>query len=222
VLARSATPCSIRLLCVLLFLLLGLAVLLLLPFLFWGELFTLWFSGEAGLAWLRSWGAWGWLAVLALLVADLFLPLPSTAVMSGAGYLYGAWLGGLLSACGSFLSGLLAYGLCRRFGRALAARLAGADELARGEALFQRQGAWIVALSRWLPLLPEVVSCLAGLARMRFGVFALALACGSIPVGFAFAAIGATGHERPQLALALSAIVPVLLWLVMRRFIARS
>jgi uncharacterized membrane protein YdjX (TVP38/TMEM64 family) len=199
-----------------------LAVLILLPFLFWGDAFTQWFSGDAGTAWLRSWGAWSWLAVLVLLVGDLFLPVPATPVMSAAGYLFGFWFGGLLSATGSFLSGLLAYGLCRKFGRRAAARLAGEAELARGEAIFARRGAWLVALSRWLPLMPEVVSCLAGLARMPFGVFALALACGCLPMGFAYAAIGAAGHDRPGLALGLSAAVPVVLWLIVQRVFFRS
>jgi uncharacterized membrane protein YdjX (TVP38/TMEM64 family) len=198
---------------------LGLAVALLLPFLFWGELFTQWFTGAEGLMWLQSWGRWTWAAVLVLLVGDLFLPVPATPMMSAAGYLYGVWLGGLLSATGSFLSGLLAYGLCRRFGRAAAARLAGDAELARGEALFQERGAWLVALSRWLPLLPEVVACLAGLARMRFAVFTAALACGSVPLGFTYAAIGAAGQDHPRLALALSAVVPAMLWLLVRRYI---
>ena len=200
----------------------GLAVLILLPFLLWGEAFTQWFSGDAGLVWLRSWGHWSWIAVLALLIGDLFLPIPATPVMSAAGYLYGVWIGGLLSATGSFFSGLLAYGLCRRFGRTAAARLAGDADFARGEALFQRNGAWLVALSRWLPLMPEVVSCLAGLARLRFGVFALALACGCLPMGFTYAAIGAAGHDRPGLAMALSAAVPVVLWLLVQRVFFRK
>jgi uncharacterized membrane protein YdjX (TVP38/TMEM64 family) len=198
---------------------LGLAVALLLPFLVWGELFVQWFTGAEGLVWLQSWGGWAWAAVLALLIGDLFLPVPATPIMSAAGYLYGVGLGGLLSAAGSFLSGLLAYGLSRKFGRPAAARLAGEAELARGEALFQQRGAWVVALSRWLPLLPEVVACLAGLARMRFAVFAAALACGSVPLGFTYAAIGAAGQDHPRLALALSAIVPAMLWLLVRRHI---
>jgi uncharacterized membrane protein YdjX (TVP38/TMEM64 family) len=42
--------------------------------------------------------------------------------------------------------------------------------------------------------------------------FSIALACGSVPLGFAFAAIGAAGTEDVGLALALSALVPALLY----------
>jgi uncharacterized membrane protein YdjX (TVP38/TMEM64 family) len=73
-----------------------------------------------------------------------------------------------------------------------------------------------VALSRWLPVFPEVIACMAGLARMPLSTFLIALLCGSAPLGFAFASIGHAGVEHPVLALALSALAPPLLWLVVQ------
>ncbi|MHA3773026.1 TVP38/TMEM64 family protein [Verrucomicrobiota bacterium sgz303538] len=191
---------------------LGLAILFLIPFLIWGEHFEQWFTGDAAIQWVRSWGAWGWLAVITLLCADLVLPLPATGVMSAAGFLYGTLVGGAISALGSFFSGMLAYGLCRAFGRGIAEKLAGKDDLARSDTLFRRRGAWIVALSRWLPLLPEVIACLAGLTRMPLRPFTIALACGSVPLGFVYSAIGAAGQSHPGLALGLSVVVPAILY----------
>jgi uncharacterized membrane protein YdjX (TVP38/TMEM64 family) len=193
-----------------------LAVVLCLPFVFWGGQFERWFTGDAAVQWLRDRGPWGWLATIALLLGDLVLPVPSTGVMSAAGFLYGAGVGGALSATGSYLAGLLAYGLARWFGQKAAARLASADDLAGNASLFQRYGPWLIALSRALPLLPEVSCCLAGLAPMRFGTFALALGCGCVPVGFAYAAIGAAGQASPALAIGLSIAVPAALWFVVR------
>ncbi len=193
-----------------------LAVVLCIPFFIWGDHFMHWFTGDAAIQWIRGWGAWGWLAVIGLLVSDLFLPIPATPVMSAAGYLYGTFVGGLVSAVGSFAAGMGGYGLCRAFGRGLALKLAGENELRQHETLFQRSGPWLVAASRWMPLLPEVISCLAGLTRMPLRVFALSLACGSIPMGFVYAAIGAAGQDNPKLALALSLFVPPVLWLAVR------
>lgn len=206
----------------LLWIALTVAVALLVPFLFWGEMFTAWFTGDAAIQWIRSWGMLGGVAVIVLLMADLFLPLPATGVMSAAGYLYGAVVGGLISATGSFLSGILAYGLCRALGHGIAERLAGAEDLKKSEALFRRRGAWLVALSRWLPLLPEVIACLAGVSRMPLRTFAVALACGSVPLGFVYAAIGAAGQERPALALGLSVLVPALLWAIVQPLLSRA
>jgi len=196
-----------------------LAILLCLPFVFWGEEFMQWFTGDAAIRWIRSWGPWGWFAVVALLVSDLFLPIPATPVMSAAGFIYGTALGGLLSAAGSFASGMAGYGLCRSFGRGIALRLAGEREIGEHETLFQRSGPWLVAASRWLPLLPEVISCLAGLTRMPVRIFAVSLACGALPMGFVYAAIGAAGRDNPRLALLLSVAVPPVLWLLARRWI---
>ena len=196
-----------------------LTAVLCLPFVFWGSRFEAWFTGDAAVRWLRELGPWGWLGGVGLLVSDLFLPVPATAVMSALGFVHGPWVGGTMSAAGSFLAGALAYGLTRWIGPRWAARLAGEEELRKYEALFARSGAWIVALSRWLPLLPEVVACLAGLSRMPARVFFVALACGSVPLGFVFAAIGAAGQSRPALALTLSIVIPALLIVAGRRWL---
>jgi uncharacterized membrane protein YdjX (TVP38/TMEM64 family) len=74
-----------------------------------------------------------------------------------------------------------------------------------------------VALSRWLPLLPEVIACLAGLTRMPLRTFTLSLAVGSVPMGFVYAAIGAAGQSRPGLALSLSIIVPAVMYLAVHK-----
>ena len=119
------------------------------------------------------------------------------------------------------VAGLLAYGLSRWLGRPIALRLAGADALESGEKLFADGGAWLVAGSRCIPILPEAIACLAGLHRMPFRTFVFALLCGGVPTGFLFAAIGALGQTEPAWALGLSVIVPVLLWLVARRWLRR-
>jgi uncharacterized membrane protein YdjX (TVP38/TMEM64 family) len=150
-------------------------------------------------------------------VLDLFLPVLATAVMSALGYVYGWLLGGMLSSLGSIGAGLLAYGLCCRMGRRAALRLAGEKGLAEGERLFQGEpGGWIVAISRWMPVLPEVVACLAGLSRMPLRRFVPALCAGSVPMGFVYAWIGARGVEHPGLALAVSALLPPVIWLMVR------
>jgi len=200
----------------LLWIFIGLAILVLIPFLIWGEGFERAFSQAGATEWLRRYGDWAWAAGIALLMLDLVLPIPATAVMAALGYIYGPLAGGLLAAAGSILSGTLGYGLCRLLGRGAARRILGAAELERGERLFARVGGWLVVLSRWLPVFPEVIACMAGLTRMPARAFLTALACGSLPLGFAFAAVGHAGIERPALAIALSALLPPVLWLLVQ------
>jgi uncharacterized membrane protein YdjX (TVP38/TMEM64 family) len=188
------------------------------PWLIWGEAFERSFSLAGTLAWLRELGPWAAAAGVGLLVADIALPIPSTIVMSALGATYGFWVGGLLSILGSMLAGLTAYGLARWAGRPAAIWIAGEDSLVRTEELFARGGAWLVLTSRWLPILPEAVACLAGLARMPFRTFFWALMVGSVPLGLTFAWVGTLTEDREGLALALSAGLPIGAWLLSQRW----
>lgn len=192
---------------------------ILIPFAIWGEEFDMVFSLDGAQIWISQHGSWAWLAGILLLVSDIVLPVPSTIVMSALGLMYGWLVGGLLASAGSFLAGLTAYFACRWLGRPAALWLAGEDSLRRGEELFARRGGWLVALSRWMPVLPEAIACLAGLVKMNLRTYLTSLACGSLPVGFAFAAIGALGKTSPGVAMALSAAVPILLWFGAQRWL---
>ena len=200
----------------------GLVLLVGVPFFFWGDLLKHMFAGDGAVRWLSEHGAFAWLAAIGLLIADLAMPIPTTAVIAALGMVYGPVVGGIIGAVGSVISGLVGYGLCRQFGRPFALWLNGHQALDHGERLFQRVGGWMVALSRWLPVMSEVIACLAGLSRMRFKVFAVALLCGSVPLGFVFSTIGHLGVERPILTMALSMALPLALWFSVRRLFTDS
>lgn len=203
----------------LLWLFLVLACIVLATFAIWGDAWESRFTVDGSVAWLRGHGRWAWLAAVALLAADLVLPVPSTVVFTALGILYGPWLGGLIGTAGYGAGGAIAYAVCRGFGKGMALRLLGARDYRRGHALFRKSGGWIVVVSRWLPVLPEVISCIAGLTRMPCGRFFGALLCGSAPVAFAFATLGHAGKHQPLLALAASAVIAPLLWLASSRWI---
>ena len=93
---------------------LGLALVVILPFLIWGGDFERALSAEAATSWLQH---YGWAAGIALLVSDLFLPIPATTVMTALGLVYGALMGGLIGAVGSVLAGTAGCLLCRALGR---------------------------------------------------------------------------------------------------------
>ncbi|RYD23915.1 MAG: DedA family protein [Verrucomicrobiaceae bacterium] len=192
---------------------LGLAILVLGSWMIWGGGWESHFSFEGSVRWLEEAGPWGWLAGILLLTSDLVLPVPGTVVVSALGYVYGILLGGTVATVGLMVAGLAGYGVGRLCGERVARRWLGDADFEKGMRLFQSGGGWIVALSRSLPILPEVISCTAGLVRMPFRRFILALACGSTPMGFLFAAIGNSGRDAPGWAIALSVVVPGFLWL---------
>lgn len=192
-----------------------------LPFIIWGSEFENAFSTDG--EWLRKWGNWAWLIAILLLMSDIILPIPGTAVMVTLGLVYGPILGGVVGSIGSILSGVVAYLLCRKFGRKIAIKIAGDKAIQQGENIFERTGAWLVVLSRWLPVMPEVIACMAGLSRMSSRLFIAALATGSIPLAFIFSIIGASSKENPKLTIILSILAPAVLWLFVRPvFIKKS
>ena len=190
----------------------------LVPWAIWGEAFDSALSLEGATAWIMQQGDWAWAAGVGLLVSDIALPVPSTVVMSALGAVYGTLAGGLIASAGSVLAGVTAYGAARLAGRPAARRIAGEEGLRRTEAIFERGGAWLVLVSRWMPILPEAVACMAGLAGMRFRTFFAALTAGCVPTGFAFAWVGAVARESESLALVLSAALPVAAWFAAARF----
>jgi uncharacterized membrane protein YdjX (TVP38/TMEM64 family) len=194
---------------------LGFALLVLVGWACWGGGFDARFGFDGTVDWLRARPGWGGAAGAGLLVSDLLLPVPGTVVMSALGYVYGGLAGGAFAAAGSLGAGVAGYGVGRLLPERWARKWLGDLDFEKGRWLFARGGGWVLALSRALPVLPEALSCTAGLVRMPFGRFFVAVACGSVPTGFLFAAIGAAGAAAPGWATAASVAVPALL--ILRR-----
>jgi uncharacterized membrane protein YdjX (TVP38/TMEM64 family) len=161
---------------------------------------------------LRKYESWAWALGIALIWADLVLPVPQTAVIAALGIIYGTLLGGLLGSLGLITGGLLGYALMLTSARRFATRFVGPRSLHKMESLFDRGGAWAIVLTRSLPYsVPEAMVLLAGLAGMPIGKFIAALAIGSVPTAFVFAAVGAGWADQPIAALAVSYLLPILL-----------
>lgn len=193
----------------------GLAVVLVVPFLVWGEGFEARFTAAGARQWLLERSGPPWIWGIGLLVADLVLPVPATAVAAALGWIHGPWAGGAAAAAGSFLAGLAGFGACRLAGPRAARWLLGGLHAA-GRRRFGAALPWLVVVGRFLPLVPEVTACAAGLARLPWRVFAPALALGSAGMGFGFAALGASTGEDSLLGVVLAAGLPALLWLLLR------
>jgi uncharacterized membrane protein YdjX (TVP38/TMEM64 family) len=156
--------------------------------------------------------SWAWALGIALLWADVVLPVPQAAVIAALGIVYGTVLGGLVGSVGLITGGLLGYLVMRTALRRLVKRLVGRRSLEKAESLFERAGAWAIVLTRSLPYsIPEALVFLAGVAGMPMGKFLASLAVGSVPTAFAFAAVGAGLANEPVLALVVSYVLPMLL-----------
>ena len=185
-------------------------LILLTAFFVYGESFEVWTKSDQALEWMQNQGHFAGLCAVLLLISDIVLPIPATAIMAILGSIYGIIIGGLYAATASVLAGLTAYTLVRVMGKKAAVFIAG-DNLEKLQNFFNKGGVWAIAATRVVPIVPEVLCCLAGLASMRIKLFVIALLCGSIPQAFLFATLGAWGKEEPLFTIAVATFAPVLL-----------
>jgi uncharacterized membrane protein YdjX (TVP38/TMEM64 family) len=178
------------------------------PAILFGDRFEDQLDGAKALEFVRAQGPWSAAVGIGLIVADLIVPLPSPAVMAAMGLIYGPVLGGVIAAFGSFLAALLGYILCRAIGPRAASWIAGPKQIERLSEFFERSGLWAIAVSRFLPAVPEILACLAGLTRMPFARFSAGNLIGSILVGFINAYFGSRGETDPASTVAVVAVAP--------------
>jgi uncharacterized membrane protein YdjX (TVP38/TMEM64 family) len=154
---------------------------------------------------------WGSVAgVFGLLLADLLVPVPSSAIMILSGAMFGVAGGAALSLAGSLAGNFLGFELSRRYGRSVALRLVSARDLERAHDVFMRTGVAAIAISRPLPVVMETLSVAAGLASMSRAQFLAASLVGTAPVAVLYACAGAWSLEAGTLLPAVIMLVAVL------------
>ena len=176
-------------------------------------------GGEAAVAaWFADAGAGSALLVVALLASDVFLPVPSSLVMvlSGAGF--GVVKGALLALVGSVLGEWLGFELVRRYGRGMAARIVGNQDLDAFNRFFDRHGMLAVIVTRPLPVVMETMSVVAGLSGMGRTAFLMASIVGTAPIVVIYAYAGAVSREAGSLVPAAVILIALtgLAWLAYR------
>jgi len=117
-----------------------------------------------------------------LLLADLFIAIPTLTVTILAGYFLGYPYGALAALTGLMSAGICGYALSRYYGQSILGFLL-KDDMQRNEAIvtFRRHGFIMILLSRAMPILPEATACLAGMSRMPFVKFLVAWSISTVP-----------------------------------------
>jgi uncharacterized membrane protein YdjX (TVP38/TMEM64 family) len=139
---------------------------------------------------LRAAGPLAGVIGVALLVADVALPVPSSVIMIAHGALFGVWTGSILSLLGSVGCSLVGFGIGRA-GREKVRRFVTDAEYARASRLFDRWGMAAIVASRPVPVLAEVMSIMAGTApTLSWWRITVSSIVGSLPMVIAYAVAG--------------------------------
>lgn len=175
---------------------------------------------------------------LAIFLENFIPPIPSEAILPGAGFLayaglmspWGAWI---WANVGSLLGAVLWYGVGAALGaertRAIMGRLPllKVQDFDKAERWFDRWGHWAVLLGRCVPIVRSFISIPAGITRMRMITFLFFTLIGSaiwngiwIGLGFALGpriepVLAEWSGALSSIVLAL-AVIAVLVFLVQR------
>ena len=158
-----------------------------------------------------------WLIALGLMISDLFLPIPASAVMSAIGSKYGLFYAFLINTAGLLLAGLTAFAVAKVFSKKGARFICSETEIHEYSQFFDKWGGFSIIASRALPILPEVTSLMAGFAGMNFKKYFLSLLLGSSAVSLLYSWIGSSSSMEPFWGIAVAVSIPLLLWLPFNR-----
>jgi uncharacterized membrane protein YdjX (TVP38/TMEM64 family) len=176
--------------------------------------------------WLAEGHASGWASAAtigALLALDVFLPVPSSIVSTGAGVLLGFWRGALVIWVGMTIGCVIGYAFGVKAAGA-ARKLVGADGLASAATVMDRYGPWALVICRPIPVLAESSVVFAGLVRTPVGPFMSLTTLSNLGIAVAYAAVGAFSVRAQSFLLTFAGALalPGLAMLIGRIWVTRK
>jgi len=196
----------------------ALCAAVLIPFLIWGEAIEQWVTLQLA----QPYGPFALAGlVVALLSADIVLPLPSSLVAVGAGTQLGFVLAVAAIFVGLMIGNLIGYALGRRFGVGFAERMMG------GKAQLPHHiGTAMLCLTRPVPVLSEAATVIAGAGAMPLPIFVISTGLSNMGIAVVYASLGALASDLDSFLLVFAAAVFVpaagyaIYWLALRRRVA--
>ncbi len=190
-----------------------LAAVLILVYVFRDRLITVFNNRDAARAWVQSKGAWGMFAYIGLEILQVMLfIIPGEVVQVVGGYIYGTWLGTLLSIVGILIGSLFNFWIGRLLGRPFVEAVFKKEKLEKIEQLTSsgRQAAGFFLLFA-IPGIPKDALCyFAGMTHFSLPLFMLVSTVGRLPGIFGSSIMGsAAGRGSYTLALVLLAVAMV-------------
>ncbi|MCK5811521.1 MAG: TVP38/TMEM64 family protein [Clostridiales bacterium] len=120
--------------------------------------------------------------LLIQIIQVIIAPIPGNVTTLAGGAIFGVWEGFLYGAIGIFVGSIIGYWLARFFGKPLVIKLVGYDTYNKySDTFFGRS--FIVVLTVFLfPFFPDDALCLiAGVSKIKFGLFAILVVVGRTP-----------------------------------------
>ncbi len=177
------------------------ALISLAAFVFWRiqilEIISLIGDRDAIVNFLQPFGIFGLLVLFFILVLQVFLAvIPGHAFIVAGGYIYGLFVGAMITQLSTVIASQLAFMLVRRYGRPFADRMAPAHIIDHWNQLAEKQGGWFFFIAFILPIFPnDLMAFIAGLSSISSKKFFVANFFGRLPCAIFVTLIGSHGFE---------------------------
>jgi uncharacterized membrane protein YdjX (TVP38/TMEM64 family) len=167
---------------------------------------------------IRSWGMWGVLGSICLMIAHSFVPFPAEFVAFANGMTYGPVWGTVITWSGAMLGALIAFALARKLGRPFVERMVASRDWHRLDDWAAKDGWRVVLVARFIPVIAfNLINYAAGLTRLTWWQFTWTTGVGILPLTVLMVVMGdnieSLGWESWLLLLAGG----IVLWLAVRR-----
>ena len=158
---------------------------------------------------------------VSLLIADVFIPVPSSLVMVLNGALFGVLPGSALSLFGTLGAAWLGFYL-GRLGSPWMKRWVSEEQLAQANTLLEKWGIIAIIVTRPVPILAETTVIAAGASRLTWRQITAATVAGSLPMVVLYAIAGATAatFNEALISFGLVLVIAAGVWL-MRRWLQK-
>ncbi len=175
------------------------------------------FSVQAIEETIRSWGAWGVLASIGLMILHSFVPFPAELLAIANGIVYGAFWGSVITWTGAMLGAYLAFGLARVLGRPFVEMMVARKNWYVLDKWATARGGHFVLVSRFFPVIAfNLVNYAAGLTRISWWTFSWATGIGILPLTILMVVMGDYIEVLAWEMWVLVGAGGVVLWLVYR------
>ncbi len=162
--------------------------------------------------------------IVLLLFIDLFIAVPTMTIIILAGYFIGFELAVFYTFIGLLLASLTGYFLSKKYGMRVLNKLSSNEEQKiQMTELFNKHGVLVLVLSRAVPMLPEISSCLAGTCNMSLKRFLLAWSIGTVPYLCVIAYAGSISNlDNPMPAIYAAIGITLVFWFLWLIFMKKN
>ena len=149
------------------------------------------FSLQAMEETIRSWGVWGVVASIGLMVLHTFVPFPAEFLAIANGMVYGLIWGTIITWSGAMIGACLAFGLAKVLGRPFVERLLSSKDWRQIDQLVENRGTVVLLFSRFLPFIAfNLINCAAGVTGISWWTFGWTTGVGILPLTALMVATG--------------------------------